>query len=58
MPWILVNKVYSKVREFSYFHNEWKADCGRDDKNMKIVANKENNDSIQFLIKEPTKNLI
>ena len=58
MLWILVNKVKSKMRVFQHFHNEWKADCGRDDENMKIVANKKNNDTIQFLIKEPTKNLI
>ena len=47
VPWILVNKVYSKVREFSNFHNEWKTDVWRDDKNMKIVTNIENDDSIQ-----------
>ena len=47
MPWILVNKVDSKVHEFSNFHNEWKIDGGRDDKNVKIITNKEDNDLIQ-----------
>ena len=47
VPWILVNKVNSKMREFSNFHNEWKTDGGRDDKNVKIVTNVENNESIQ-----------
>ena len=47
MPWILVNKVDSKMRVFSYFHDEWKADVWRDDKNVKIITNKENDDSIQ-----------
>ena len=45
---ILVNKVKSKVRVFKHFHNEWKADSGRDDENMKVIANKKNNDMIQF----------
>ena len=48
VPWILVNKVYSKMRVFSYFHNEWKTDCGRDDENMKIVANIENDNALQI----------
>ena len=47
VPWILVNKVYSKVCEFSNFHNKWKTDIWRDDKNVKIVTNIENNDSLQ-----------
>ena len=57
VPWILVNKVDSKVRIFSYFHNEWKADGGRDDKNVKIITNTKSNGMIQIdLIKESTKN--
>ena len=47
MPWILVNKVDSKMHVFSDFHNEWKTDVWRDDKNVKIVTNIENDDSIQ-----------
>ena len=35
------------MRVFKHFHNEWKADSGRDDKNMKIITNEENNDTIQ-----------
>ena len=49
MPWILVNKVYSKVHEFSNFHNEWKTDSRRDDENMKIVADKQNNDALHLI---------
>ena len=57
MPWILVNKVDSKMRVTSGLHNKWKTDCGRDDENMKIVANIENDNALQiFLIKESTKN--
>ena len=48
MPWILVNKVYSKMCEFSNFHNEWKTDSGRDEENMKIVANIENDNALQI----------
>ena len=48
MPWILVNKVDSKIHEFSHFHNEWKADGWRDVKNVKIITNEKNNDTIQF----------
>ena len=57
---ILVNKVKSKMRVFKHFHNKWKVDGGRDDKNMKIIANEKNNNTIQFLlfIKEFTKNQI
>ena len=51
MPWILVNKVDSKVHEFSHFHNEWKTNVWRDDKNMKIIPNKQDNNSIHFWIK-------
>ena len=51
-PWqvlrILVNKVESKMHVFKHFHNEWKADSGRDDENMKVVVNKKNNDTIQI----------
>ena len=36
------------MRAFKHFHNEWKADCGRDDKNMKIVTNKKDDDTIQI----------
>ena len=47
------------MRVFSYFHDEWKADSGRDDENMKVVANKKNNDTIQIdLVDEPTKNQV
>ena len=49
MPWILVNDVDSKMRVFSYFHNKWKADGGRDDENMKIIVNKQNNDTMHFI---------
>ena len=45
---ILVNKVESKMCVFKHFHDEWKADSGRDDENMKVVANKKNNDTIQI----------
>ena len=45
------------MREFSNFHNKWKADSGRDDENMKIIANEKDNDTIQTdLVKESTKN--
>ena len=47
MPWILVNKVYSKVREFSNFHNEWKTEVWRDDKNVKVAANVKDDNTIQ-----------
>ena len=57
MLWILVSKVDSKMHVFSHFHNEWKTDGERDDENVKIITNKENNDTIQIdLIKESTKN--
>ena len=47
------------MRVFKHFHNEWKADSGRDDKNVKVVANKKNNDTIQVdLVEEPTKNQV
>ena len=59
MPWILVNKVKSKVRIFKHFHNEWKVDGRRDDENVKVVVNKKNNDTIQVdLVEEPTKNQV
>ena len=59
VPQILVNKVESKVRVFNYFHDEWKADCRRDDENMKIIMNEKDNDLIQIdLFKEPTKNQV
>ena len=59
MPWISVNKVDSKMRVFKHFHNKWKADGGRDDKNVKVIMNKENHDAIQTdLVKESTKNQI
>ena len=45
----LVNKIYSKVRKFSDFHNKWKTDVWRDDKNVKIVTNKENNDALHLI---------
>ena len=48
MLWILVNKVKSKTCVFKHFHSKWKADSGRDDKNVKIVTNEEDNDTIQF----------
>ena len=48
MPWILVNKVDSKMRVFSDFHNEWKTDGGRDDKNVKVVTNKQDNNVLHF----------
>ena len=51
-----MNKVDSKVRKFSDFHNEWNTDGGRDDENMKVITNKEENDLIQFLVKKPNKN--
>ena len=45
--WILVNKVDSKMHVTSGFHNKWKTDSGRDDKNVIIITDKENDDSIQ-----------
>ena len=33
---------------FKHFRSEWKVDGGRDDKNVKIITNEENNDTIQF----------
>ena len=36
------------MRVFKHFHNEWKADSGRDDENVKVVANKKNDDTIQI----------
>ena len=48
-PWILVNKVYSKMGKFSHFHNEWKAGSGRDDKNVKIITNEKNNDALHLI---------
>ena len=56
---ILVNKIKSKIRVFKHFHNKWKADSGRDDENMKIITNEEDNDTIQIdLVKEPTKDQV
>ena len=47
------------MRVASCLYDEWQTDGWRDDKNMKIASNVENNDTIQIdLIKEPTKNLI
>ena len=37
------------MRIFSYFHNEWKADSGREDKNVRIITNIENDDAIQIV---------
>ena len=45
---ILVNKVESKMRVFKHFHSEWKVDGGRDDKNVKIITNEKNDDTIQI----------
>ena len=58
MPWILVNKVYGKMRVASCLYDEWQTDGRRDDKNMKITTNVENDNTFQvdFLIKESTKN--
>ena len=49
-PWkvILVNNVDSKVHEFSNFHNKWKTDDWRDDKNVKIAANKRDDNALHF----------
>ena len=59
MPWILVNKVNSKMRVSSSFHNEWKTGGGRNDKNMKVAANVKDDNTIQVdLIEEPTKNQV
>ena len=59
MLWILVNKVNSKMRITSSFHNEWKAGGGRNDKNVKVAANVKDDNTIQVdLIKEPTKNQV
>ena len=59
MPWILVNKVYSKMHKFSNFHDKWRTDRWRDNKNVKTITNKENNNAIQAnLIKKFTKNQI
>ena len=33
---------------FKHFHSEWKVDGGRDDKNVKIITNEKNNNTIQF----------
>ena len=38
------------MRVFKHFHNEWKADSGRDDENVKIIANKQNNDALHFYL--------
>ena len=47
------------MRKFSHFHNEWKADTGRDDKNMKVITNEKDDDVIQIvLVKEHTKNQV
>ena len=48
MPQILVNEEKNKMHVFKHFHSEWKVDSGRDNKNMKIIMNKEDNDTIQF----------
>ena len=48
MPWILVNKADSKMHVFSDFHNEWKADSGRDDKNVKMIVNKQDDNTLHF----------
>ena len=47
------------MRVFKHFHNEWKVDGRRDDKNVKVVTNKKNNDTIQVdLVEEFTKNQV
>ena len=49
MLWILINEVDSKMRVPSNFHNEWKTDGGRDDENMKIVADKQNDNALHLI---------
>ena len=49
VPWILVNKVYSKMRVASCLYDEWQTDGWRDDKNMKIASNVENNDALHLI---------
>ena len=47
------------MRVASCLYDEWQTDGWRDDKNMKIITNEENNDTIQIdLVKEPTKNQV
>ena len=47
------------MRVDSCLYDEWQTDGRRDDKNMKITTNVENDNTIQVdLVKEPTKNQV
>ena len=48
MPWILAKNIDSKMRVFRNFHFKRKSDSRSDDKNVKVIINENDNNSIQF----------